>query len=317
MTTKKDMINPLVSIVTPCYNGEKFLDNYFEAILSQTYSNIELILVNDGSTDGSDAIIRSFEKKVLDKGIRFIYIDKENEGQMKAVQDGVLTSTGDFLTWPDVDDIMNATYVEEKVEQFINHPEADILINPSIIYDFDNQNKSIGQAWRKPFKDKRELIFRFIEDNDAGYMPGSYMLRMSSFCKIYTDKQFFCGIKAGVAIPLVFPFIYSGQAIYYNKGLYKYFIHEHNQHSMHGERDLNNLEILYSETIKYIPVSEGEKQELKERIENRCLQLKLGYAYHMQDKQAFYSIKKLLIRKNAYRLKDRIKEVCLNLGIIR
>ena len=60
--------NPLVSIITPCYNGENVMHRLLDSILSQTYSNIEFILINDGSTDHSEEIWYQYEKKFNEKG---------------------------------------------------------------------------------------------------------------------------------------------------------------------------------------------------------------------------------------------------------
>ena len=70
--SKKEVIrlekeNPLVSIITPCYNGENVMHRLLDSILSQTYSNIEFILINDGSTDHSEEIWYQYEKKFNEK----------------------------------------------------------------------------------------------------------------------------------------------------------------------------------------------------------------------------------------------------------
>jgi len=311
----KNQSMPLVSIVTPCYNGALFLNNYFESILKQDYPNLEVVIVNDGSKDDSMEIIQSYADVLKRNNIELIAINKDNEGQMKAVQDGVLSTHGEYLTWPDVDDIMEPTYISDKVSNMKNNPNVDILINPVEVYKFGDEDNPIGKVWSKPYKSKEELIYRFIEDKDSGYMPGAYMLKMDSLMKIYPDKRFYCGLKAGVAIPLVFPFIYSFNSIYMDKPLYKYFVHENNQHSKNELRDIKNLEILYNETFEYMKLSDEEKESLRRRIDNRCLQLQLGYAYRTMDKKSFYEVKRKLRENHAFRFKDLVKEIALKFGI--
>lgn len=304
---------PLVSVVTPCYNGALFLDAYFESILNQTYDNFEVIIVNDGSKDNSDEIIKKYIELCKQKNIKVVYISKENQGQMKAVQDGILATNGDYLTWPDVDDYMEPTYLEDKINVFVNNPDVDILINPVNIYDFEDKENIKGKGWSKKVNSRKELLYRFIEDKDAGYMPGAFMLKMKAFLEVYPDKKFYCEIKAGVAIPLVFPFIYKYNFHYIGVPLYRYYAHINNQHSVNEERDLNNLEVLYLNVIDDMVLTSSEKEELIQRVKNRCLQLKLGYAYRNCKKEEFYNIKHQLKARGAFRLKDFIKEIVMNI----
>jgi len=71
------MNEKLVSIITPCYNGEKFINRYLDSLLGQTYSNIEIIFINDGSTDKTEEIVFSYKDNFKKKGIKFIYISKK------------------------------------------------------------------------------------------------------------------------------------------------------------------------------------------------------------------------------------------------
>jgi glycosyltransferase involved in cell wall biosynthesis len=92
-----------VSIITPCYNGESFVSRYLDTILNQSYNNLELILVNDGSTDQTEAIVMSYKPKFKEVGIEFIYMYQEHAGQAAALNQGLKIFTGDYLTWPDSD----------------------------------------------------------------------------------------------------------------------------------------------------------------------------------------------------------------------
>lgn len=107
---------PKVSVIVPVFNCEKFISKCLESILNQTYSNIEIILVNDGSFDRSEEII--FEYKEKDE--RIVYFYQDNSGPSEARNKGILESTGDFLVFIDSDDTVDKYYIELLLNKMIN-----------------------------------------------------------------------------------------------------------------------------------------------------------------------------------------------------
>ena len=100
---------PLISLVVPIYNVENYLWSCLDSIVKQTYSNIEVLLVNDGSPDDSSSICQEF----VAKDSRFRYIEKENGGLSDARNAGIAESKGEFLSFVDSDDWIEPTYVED------------------------------------------------------------------------------------------------------------------------------------------------------------------------------------------------------------
>ena len=100
---------PLVSVIVPVYNNEKLLEKCVRSILDQTYNNLEILLVNDGSTDKSIYICNQL--KDLDK--RIIVIDKLNEGVSITRNRGIEEASGDYLTFVDSDDYIEKDMIEE------------------------------------------------------------------------------------------------------------------------------------------------------------------------------------------------------------
>ena len=87
----------LVSIIVPCYNGEEFVDRCFASILRQDYSPLEVIAVNDGSTDRSEERIRAWIEKFKNASINLVCISQENRGPGGATNSGLKVVSGDFL----------------------------------------------------------------------------------------------------------------------------------------------------------------------------------------------------------------------------
>ena len=102
-------MNGLISVIVPVYNTEKYLRKCIESILSQSYKNIELLLINDGSTDSSAEICREY----LDKDKRCYYFEKENGGLSDARNYGIERAKGEYITFVDSDDF----FLEEAIEK--------------------------------------------------------------------------------------------------------------------------------------------------------------------------------------------------------
>ncbi len=98
-----------VSIIVPVYNGEHFLNKCVDSVLNQNYKNIEMILVDDGSTDRSGVICDEYEKEYPDIKV----IHKKNGGQTSARKAGVRLASAEWVTFLDCDDWIEKDYIEK------------------------------------------------------------------------------------------------------------------------------------------------------------------------------------------------------------
>ncbi len=109
------MTQPIVSVVITCYNYARYVGGAIESVLNQSFQDIEIIIVDDGSTDGSDTVISSF---LFDHRIK--YFHQENRGQAKAKNKGIKESTGEFVAFLDADDQWEKTKLEKQILLFQN-----------------------------------------------------------------------------------------------------------------------------------------------------------------------------------------------------
>lgn len=122
-------MNSLVSIVVPIYNAEKYLSRCIESILNQTYDNLQVILVNDGSTDNSLEICMFYKNK--DK--RITVVNKNNEGVAKARNLGIEMSEGNYIGFVDSDDYINYNMYERLLKKTItDRSQACAMVNHTI-----------------------------------------------------------------------------------------------------------------------------------------------------------------------------------------
>lgn len=183
------MIHALVSIITPCYNGEKYLENYFQSILDQTYRPLELIFINDGSTDQTEEIALSYRTKLMDCGIAFEYLYQKNKGQAAALNRGLKLFRGDYLTWPDADDVMKPTCIERKVDYLERHPEIGMVVGNGVYYNPATGRKTevMNCIYPNPVDIFENLLY---VKNVPGH-PSQYLIRKNLLLQCYPDLDIF------------------------------------------------------------------------------------------------------------------------------
>ena len=102
------MMKELISVIVPVYNVEKYLDNCVQSILRQSYTNLEIILIDDGSTDKSSQLCDEYSQK--DKRIKVIH--KKNGGQSDARNVGITVATGKYIAFVDSDDYIDEQFLD-------------------------------------------------------------------------------------------------------------------------------------------------------------------------------------------------------------
>ena len=158
---KKSASAPLVSILVPCYNSAAHLEKTVQSALDQTYSNTEIIVVDDGSTDGSMQKISHIEDRRLKRH------RQTNQGHSAAVNVAFAQSTGDYIKYLDADDIISRDHVALQVERLRASPRAVAMGEWARFYS-DDPNDANFVA--------REMY----RDADPGRMAGFRMARRST-----------------------------------------------------------------------------------------------------------------------------------------
>lgn len=146
--------NPLVSVIVPVYNVEEYLNECIESIVNQTYTELNIILVNDGSEDNSLQICRKWEKK--DR--RIIVIDQKNQGVSKARNAGLKRAMGNYVIFVDADDFIDLTAIEFLVKNREQH------ILPGLAIDRFLEKNEKGSKPQKVTENFRDLM-----DRRSGY----------------------------------------------------------------------------------------------------------------------------------------------------
>lgn len=221
------MTNPLVTIITPCYNGEDFLDKYFASILAQTYDRLELIFVNDGSTDRTEKIALSYRAALEDRGIAYKYLYQPNGGQAKAMNTGFREMTGKYLVWPDSDDLLSPDSIEKRAAFLEAHPDYGFVRSHGDFFQFETG------ARRGPlsYLDNRfhEDIFLDLILEETYCACGCYMIRTELLRDIYPDLTIY-ETPVGQNWQILIPIAGRSKCGYIDEELYHVAIRE-NSHS--------------------------------------------------------------------------------------
>lgn len=152
---KTTLHQPLVSVLLPVYNAEQYLRASLESILSQTYKNIEVICVDDGSADASFKILRIFAKQ--DKRVK-VYRNRKNQGIGYTANKATSHAKGDFIARMDADDIMLFDRIEKQVHFLQNNPEMALVGGQCLV--INEEGKITGEK-KNPtaHKDIYKMLF--------------------------------------------------------------------------------------------------------------------------------------------------------------
>lgn len=217
-----------VSLIVPIYNSQNYLEKCIKSLLNQTLKDIQIILINDGSTDGSEKIIKSFDDE------RIVYISKNNEGIGKTRNLGIDKATGEFLAFVDSDDYLNEHFCEYMYQKAVND-DCDLVVCDF----FEDRNTLVGIKF-KDFKDTNlretpELI------NNINLGPCNKLYKKS----LFDDKsnRFEENLKYEDA-PFVVKMLLSANRIgKVNDYLTYYVIHSNSETTIRDKRMYDILEI--------------------------------------------------------------------------
>ena len=187
-------MNKLVSIVTPCYNGAPYLSRYAKSIIDQDYPNIQLIFMNDGSTDNSEEVILSYEKEFKEHGITLEYHRHENVGLGGTVAKGIKHIKGEYFIWFDQDDFLPPQSIIKRVNYLEQHPEYGVVRTTyKKVHNSDLSKTLVIGPENLTYEQKaKELLFEdYLVSRNMWLQPGCYMIRMAAFDRVNPDRYLY------------------------------------------------------------------------------------------------------------------------------
>lgn len=245
------MKKKLISVLIPCYNAERFLDECLSALLNQTYHNLEVIIVNDGSTDNSEKIIDNYIDLFSKRNMRLIKINQKNSGQASACNNGLKYVTGEYLYWQDADDVLELDALE-KMYNFLEKNQDYMLVRGKVSFRKEESFDIIeytGEA-KKPLKDN--IFDDYLFEKNAYCFVGIFMVRMSYFDKCNPKRELYIA-EGGQNYQLLLPVIYKGKCGYIDEFVYKYrIVSNSHSRSVKKIKDLLKRCNVHKDTVNHV-----------------------------------------------------------------
>ena len=259
-------VHSLVSIVVPCYNKEQYIGGMLKSVYNQKWDNIELVLVNDGSTDGTRNVILKWIPKLERRGYKVKLIDQENKKLPGAVKEGLIHASGEYICSIDSDDEIDPEYASTLAGFLEENPEYQWVACDMLARDKPDRSEDFTISEVMP---SNHGTFHLLEDYFAmrmGLSVGHFMVRRELLARYQVIENFVteCGNQEpSFIIPLIMsgcPLKFIPKPMYINNR----FAAGHSTYSSveAGENLLTSIDKNRRMVISRLHISENDKTRL-------------------------------------------------------
>lgn len=296
----------LVSLVVPFYNAEQYLARFLDSVLMQTYTDIQFILVDDGSTDGSNRIVENYKAELEKKLKTFVYLKQENGGAAKAVNSALKHVEGEFLAWADSDDVLHKENIALKYNYLKKNSSYGMVMCGAQAIDQETSVKLYNLVIKK--KKQTDNMFRTIIDGIPCY-PGVFMIRSQLLFDKLNNREIYFNREAGQNYQLLLPVAYDNKCGFIDDILYDYYVRsDSHSHSVDYKGMFNRTfvrEVLLDNILNFMPAI--EKQILMKEIHISSLHNRFAISFSNNCSDENYKIYQELKRENSLEFIEVIK----------
>lgn len=268
---------PLISIIVPVYNMERYIGKCLETICAQTYKNIEVIIVNDGSTDESGRIIRRWQEK----DERIVLLEQENQGLAAARNVGIFNAKGEYIGFVDADD-----YIEKQMYEELYHAmqRSNSMISMCAFRIVDEKEEPISKNTSNP----KSQIF----DPESFFYTAVMNRTYYGMCACAWNKLYKKSLFENLIYPVgklhednwvIHKLVYEAKSVaYIDKELYCY--RRTDNSIMHCAFSLKRFDNYFAQVdrVAFLQKKHASKQ-LVDQWKADCVKLGIGYWFQMKD----------------------------------
>ena len=273
----------VVDMLIPAYNCEKYIFRLFDSILNQTYNNIHIIIINDGSTDKTEEVIYKYELLFKQRGFSVDIINQDNLGVSSAVNNGLKYVLGDYLVWPDSDDWYASNDAIQKMVDALEKTDDDCAIARCAYNDISEADLKLLRTRYPNQPNCPVYIFKEAVLREPGFWlePGGWMLKTKFLDSIIPNREIYHSRLTGQNSQLLWPFLYYKKCISIEEPLFNYLVRE-NSHSRNlfgsYQKKIDQQEEYYETFINVLNSINGLNPQQLEEYNRRLL----NYKYYAQ-----------------------------------
>lgn len=263
----------LVTIATPVYNAMPYLSSYLDSLIAQSWDNIQLILVDDESSDDSASCIKSNMDRLKARFTDVSFISIPHAGQAAAMNRALELVKGEYFTWCDADDLLAPSSIEAKARYLIENPDVSMVRSNGMRVNADTLSE-IGEYATQGDKVKKNIFDDLLLDKTYCF-AGCYMVRTDMLFTCYPDRKIPVSAE-GQNLQLLLPVASRTECGFVDGILHFYRIHSdsHSQKKRSYSESLvriRNFTKLRLEVLDYCAVDSQRYMIVVDEIERQSI----------------------------------------------
>lgn len=310
----------LVSIITPCFNSARYVNRLLDSILAQDYTSLELIVIDDGSSDNTFSILESYRPRFESCGIPYSVLRQENSGQSVAINNALKKVRGEYLVWPDSDDFYNRKdSISLLIDTFQALPREFGMIKtlPRYVDETNLEIINVDNVIDKSEEQFEQALF------DHNFNWGFYIIRTDAFDSVNPHRELYTEKKAGQNWQMVLPLLYSYKCYTLEENVFS-VLQRKGSHSRPADRSimsqLERIEV-YERTIlntldRILEMPEEERGRYKKAIRVKYARQKLYVSNFYADKERATLYKTIISNNGGHlSLKEFVRDLLMRINL--
>ena len=310
------------SVIIPCYNAEAFIDRAISSIFNQDYPCVELIVVDDGSTDLSKEKILSWKQRFLANGWKLIYFYQENKGPGGAINAGLKLVTGEYLSLLDADDEYLPGAIKERADYLDAHPECNVVRSNGWVVKATSKYLFVNDEREKEYF----RVFEKFLKGETNNWAGGYMVRTEPLFQFYPNREIYTS-RYGQNLQLLLPLTYGKPCGFVDKPFMNYIQQENSlsqtkDKTQAQKRDIENAEGYRDIRIymtKLVVKDPDEQKKYLTMVEEGYWRAIMRIAESHRDEELLFDAYRRLCKVGKPYLTDRVsyyRKTCPALGFV-